>query len=243
MYFKQTWWDKYLPYRNEEFSMWVGDYHVTSKVYSRKYVISKNYRTLVDFGCGAASDYDGYKSVGYILDYTGIDSCKYLVNKNIERGIKMIHSDVQDTTLTDSSTEISYCRHVLEHQADFRPLLREMIRVARLEVLAIFFILPSDTEKISYHWSENIYHNTYSKNYIERFLRAHGKVKTFNWVAIDIVDPPPNCPHIEMALHLELASESVDPAEICSRDIEYRWFYLPKGNPEIALPPTAARRC
>ena len=60
-----------------------------------------------------------------------------------------------------------------------------MIRVAEKYVVHIFFIKPGETEKINYWDAENLYHNTYSKDDIEKYLSKNSKVKSFEWMDIN----------------------------------------------------------
>lgn len=184
--FKQTWWDNNLPNRFDEFNTWIGDKTAQSKSYFREYVIKKNYKTLIDVGCGNASEYFGYKEECPELEYLGIDSCKVLYDKNIENGVPMLLSSGENTNLIDSHSDVVFARHVFEHQPSFLPVLSEMIRIGSKEVIHVFFIAPGDNdEHIGYDNSENLYHNRYSKSDIEEYLLLNKKVESFLWDIIN----------------------------------------------------------
>jgi len=70
-----------------------------------------------------------------------------------------------------------------------------MIRIASQEAVHVFFIIPSEKEKIDYNIETNLYHNTYSKLDIELFLNKQSKVKNFEWK---------NITHQECSLHIYL---------------------------------------
>lgn len=178
--FKQTWWDLNLNSKMDTFKQWIGDYTAESKVLLRNYIRSRGYKSIVDFGCGVATEYFGYKNDGYDIDYLGVDSSLILFNKNTEAGVPMIHSDIVSTPLKDGQYEVSFSRHVWEHQPTYKRCLDEMIRVASKEVIHIFFIKPS-YEYIDYNPSENLYHNRYSKNEIEAYCLNNPKVKSIHW--------------------------------------------------------------
>ena len=181
--FKQTWWDTEILHRYDDFCKWVGDENKFSKVFARKHVISKGYKSLVDVGCGNASEYFGYKKDYPELNYLGVDSSKFLNQKNTERGVPMLESPIEKVDLPDNSYEVAFSRHVLEHQPKYQPGLSELIRIASKEVINIFFIPPIEgQEEIIYTHSDNLYHNKYNKKDIEDFIKSNSKVKSFEWV-------------------------------------------------------------
>jgi ubiquinone/menaquinone biosynthesis C-methylase UbiE len=182
--FKQTWWDLNLENKMETFKSWIGDYNSESKKFIRQYVINNNYASLADFGCGVATEYFGYKNDNYNIKYLGIDSSSILNDKNTKVAVPMLFSDINETQLKDNEYEVSFSRHVLEHQPTYKDSLNEMIRVASKEVINIFFIKP-DKEKIDYNLNLNLYHNTYDKLEIESFCMNNKKVHSIEWLEIN----------------------------------------------------------
>ena len=182
--FKQTWWDLNLENKMEMFKSWIGDYNIESKKFIRQYVINNNYISLADFGCGVATEYFGYKNDNYNIKYLGIDSSLILNNKNTEVGVPMLLRDINETSLKDNEYEVSFSRHVLEHQPTYKNSLNEMIRVASKEVIHVFFIKP-EKEKINYDLSLNLYHNMYDKFEIESFCINNEKVHSIKWFEIN----------------------------------------------------------
>jgi ubiquinone/menaquinone biosynthesis C-methylase UbiE len=183
--FKQTWWDKNLPDRFDEFNSWIGDKNATSKVFCREIVKKNKYKTLADFGCGTATEFFAYKEEYPELRYVGIDSCEALVHRNRELGVTMLKADVNYTLLPDSSWEVSFSRHVLEHQPVFEDTLTEMIRVASKVAMHVFFIKPRrEPEAIGFDPSQDLYHNRYDTDEIESYLHLNEKVKRFEWMEI-----------------------------------------------------------
>lgn len=192
--FKQTWWDLNLQSKMETFKSWIGDYNAESKVFIREYVKNNNYSSLADFGCGVATEFFGYKNDNYNIKYLGIDSSVILNKKNIELNVPMLLSDVNKTELNDNEYEVSFSRHVLEHQPTYKDSLTEMIRVASKEVIHVFFIKP-EKELINYDLDLNLYHNTYDKSEIEKFCLDNKKVKNIKWIDIN---------NKECSLHIKL---------------------------------------
>lgn len=183
--FQQTWWDKNLPTRFNEFQSWVGPSTEPSKVYFRNFVKEHGYKSLLDLGCGNATEHFAYQSEYPELEYTGVDSSEYLNKMNTSKGVKMIKSDITNVPLPDSSVDVAFSRHVLEHQPDFKPALSEIIRLGKHVSIHIFFISPSEKDQIiNYSPQENLYHNTYVKSDIENYVNTFDSVERFEWVKI-----------------------------------------------------------
>lgn len=183
---EQTWWNNNLsnPEMMSQFKNWIGTYCAESKLFLRQYVSTMKYKSLIDIGCGIATEFDGYKSDNYDIEYMGVDSCKILVVFNRERGVPMIEAHSECIPVTDDSYDVAFSRHVLEHQPSFKQTLAEMIRIAKKEAVHIFFLIPGINEKIDYDSSSNLYHNIYSRSDIEAFLNEHEKVERFEWKTI-----------------------------------------------------------
>jgi ubiquinone/menaquinone biosynthesis C-methylase UbiE len=90
---------------------------------------------------------------------------------------------VNQTIFRDNLFDVVFSRHIVEHQPACEPLLLETIRLAKHEVIHVFFKKPTPTTAhiINYDASLNLYHNTYSRFLIEYLLSNHSKVKNFRW--------------------------------------------------------------
>lgn len=182
--FVQTWWDEHLEKRFSEFESWVGPSGSVSKVYFRLHVKDKGYKSLIDLGCGNATEFFAYKETYPELVYQGIDSSVFLYKRNTGMGIPMLLSEACNVPLPDSSSEVVFSRHVLEHQPTFKPVLTEMIRLASKEAIHVFFLIPGHGEIINYDPHQNLFHNVYDKEEIEEFLKNHKDVETFSWISL-----------------------------------------------------------
>jgi ubiquinone/menaquinone biosynthesis C-methylase UbiE len=191
--FVQTWWNDNVKSDDNIFYNWICNSDALTKVYARKHIIEKQYKSILDVGCANATMYYGFLNDDkYDIDYTGIDSCKYLVKKNINNDINVILGNVNKTIFKDSLFDVVFSRHIVEHQPSCEPLLLETIRIAKKEVIHVFFKKPISSSSssyshiINYDPSSNLYHNTYSQFLIEYLLSHHSKVKTFTWNDISI---------------------------------------------------------
>lgn len=184
--FQQTWWDKNLQTKLEEFKGWVGDHTEEAKVYVRKHVEANNYKSIVDCGCGPATEFFGYKEDEYNIEYLGVDSSNFLIEHNSSRGVPMTYSSIEDIQLPDSSYEVAFSRAVCEHLPTYKNAISELIRVASKEAINVWFIKPdTEEEKIVYDKENNLYHNKYNKNEVEELLKSNTKVKSWRWEEIN----------------------------------------------------------
>ncbi len=196
---KQTWWDENLEQRFEEFESWVGPSGALSKAYFRTYIKNKEYKSLIDLGCGPATEFFAYEDEYPELKYVGVDSSKFLYRRNTGIGIPMILSEANNVSLPDGDSEVVFSRHVLEHQPTFKPVLTEMIRLAEKEAIHVFFLIPGIGEIINYDPTQNLFHNVYDREEIEEFLKAQKDVESFSWIpltkteeALSIIKKPSN---------------------------------------------------
>jgi hypothetical protein len=183
-----TWWNKNVKDQMPVFKSWLGDYNEPIKLYCRKYVASQNYNSIIDCGCGVATEYFGYKQDPYPLEYTGLDSCNHLVELNRAQGITMIEAELeQDLPIKDNSYECVFCRAVLEHLSYYEKAISEFIRIGQREILIGWFIKPDDKEDLIDYWSEeDLYHNKYNLSKLEKFLLDNPKVDKVFWHDIDM---------------------------------------------------------
>lgn len=182
---EQTWWNKNLKQKYDQFCGWVGDSDAESKVFFRNLITSEGYKSVVDVGCGPATEYFPLKELNKDIEYLGVDSCEFLVERNSQIGIPMIKCSAHSIPLENSSKEMVFGRHILEHQPGFKPVMNEMIRISSRAVAHIFFLKPNEIEDISYDEMENLYHNTYVKDDIDEFLENHPKVISYEWFDIN----------------------------------------------------------
>jgi len=185
--YKQTWWDTNLPNESmfNTFLGWVGDSEAESKIKFRQFLKNRNFKNILDVGCGPATEYFGFKKDDIVIEYMGVDSSQFLVDYNLRRGIPMLMSEAHDIALTDNSYEVVFSRHLLEHQPSFEPVLDEIIRISSKLAVHIWFHKPADEEKIDFDDGQKLYHNFYRREDIEKHLMQNDKVKNFEWLDVN----------------------------------------------------------
>lgn len=201
-----SWWNKNINdddnNRKDDFALWLKDHSEKNRVYCRNYIAKKGYKTFLDCGCGLAVEYYGFKNDNYEIEYTGLDSCKYLVKLNTSLGINMIESELEDKLpIEDNSYECIYARAIIEHLSYYETSISEFIRVGTKEVIISWFIKPDEKDdEINYWQEEDLYHNKYNITRLEKFILSHEKVNNISWKKIEDATHPDH----ENVLHIIL---------------------------------------
>lgn len=178
------WWNKNVESRVDDFKKWLEDDKALDTKYCREYIINKKYKSILDCGSGFCVNYYAFKDDKYEIKYTGVDSCDYLVDLNKQNGIEVLRANVEKPLpIEDCSYDIVYTRSVLEHLPHYATFVNEMIRVAKNEVIIIFFITPTDKEDdCDNYWpEEDLYHNHYNLTKLENFIKSNSKVNNIFW--------------------------------------------------------------
>lgn len=178
-----NWWDNNTT--EEQMLEWVGDYNAKTKKIAREHIKSRGYKSILDCGAGLCSEYDGYKKDGYDIDYKAIDTCDKFVKIASNRGINIKNCSIEDIRhFNQASVDVVYIRHILEHLNSAYNAISESIRVAKKEVLIIFFIKPHDTYEIK-RTGNGIPHNIYNKQEVEKRIKEFPRVDHIEWEEID----------------------------------------------------------
>lgn len=165
----KDWWninaEKQLPL----FTQWVGGGAAPTKKYIRERIGHEGYDTCLDCGCGLCDNYFSFKVEESNVKYTGIDTCEYFCKRAVDADIDVRLGSIEAIPFADNFFDVVYTRHTLEHLNDFTTAIKEMVRVAKHEVIIIFFIPPAETERMCKLTVDGILvpHNTYSKKAIE----------------------------------------------------------------------------
>ena len=129
-------------------------------------------RTLLDAGCGPGTELTGYKESAMRIDYTGIDGSQRMISLARQRhpSASFIRGSLSELPFNDKSFDVVLLKHILEHQTDYQPLVKEAVRVSRKAVIINHFhrLLP-----FSFHVMlkdrRGFHNNWYSRSKFEKF--------------------------------------------------------------------------
>jgi ubiquinone/menaquinone biosynthesis C-methylase UbiE len=139
----------------------------------------KKYRSVLDCACGTCLDYFEYKKEGIPIKYKGVDLCIGLVEEAKSLGIDCDLGDIEDLPYEDESFDVVTARHILEHLDYYEKAISEMCRVARYEVLIVFFLAPQEFEVLEKDGNLNneVNVNKYAKDKLEKYAMQFGKIE------------------------------------------------------------------
>lgn len=139
---------------------------------------------VLDAACGSCVNYEVFKNHHVPCIYTGLDRTDKLLDEARRRygnEITLVKGFVQEMPVPDESQDIVILRHIVEHlQEGYELAIKEALRVAKKEVIVIFFLTPSpspnddikesdpDENGCTYFW------NTYSWNKFVAFVSSLG---------------------------------------------------------------------
>ena len=137
-------------------------------------LLSYNNPTVLDVACGTAVNHETWNLMQVKHQYIGLDSTQALLDEAGQRycdDIQLVKGFAQDLPFQDNQFDIIVIRHLLEHLHEgYAKVIREGLRVAKKELIVVFFLDPSDQEAdlieernsgiaehpyITHHW--NIY--------------------------------------------------------------------------------------
>ena len=176
------WWEDNLsiPERHKEFSGWLEDSDMSSRTEIFNLIELKKINNVLEIGPGIFTDYNIFFSKKENIQYSSIDITKKIVDSAKKMGINCEQSSVENIIYPDSSFELVYCRHVMEHLDYYTLALEEMIRVSNKHICIIFWLLNDNDDIINYNGNLKLYHNNYSKTKIENLLIE--KNLSFEWL-------------------------------------------------------------
>jgi len=200
----EEWWEKNIDTMVPTFAGWLGGCSSPSRVKTRQHLRAKNYKSILDIPCGLGIDYFGYKEDSMDIEYLGIDITPKLVELAKEKNIPVRQGSIEDIPCFDSSFDVCYSRHILEHLSYYETAIQELIRVAKFEVLIIFFIKPTDApDRIVFDTDPNwlIYHNYYNRQKLEKYVLSNSKTKSIEWEDVN---------EKEVLLHIYLKQTTIE---------------------------------
>jgi ubiquinone/menaquinone biosynthesis C-methylase UbiE len=135
--------------------------------------------TVLDAACGTCVNWEVFRNNNVVCRYTGLDRTQGMVdNANQRYGDEITAQQgyLEELPFEDESFDIVILRHILEHlEEGYETAITEAIRVAKNEVVIVFFLPPVDVEEDQIRESEP------DKNGATHFMNeySHSKFMTF----------------------------------------------------------------
>lgn len=130
-------------------------------------------KTILDAGCGPATELEGYAQAGLNVTYTGLDQSVYMLTRARERypHAQLIHGSIEQMPFAQSQFDVVLLKHVLEHLNGYEQAVHEAVRVSDKAIVINFFhrLIPGPFD--IKRWTQYQYwDNWYSKPKFEQFL-------------------------------------------------------------------------
>lgn len=202
----KTWWDAFAQAGGlDQLETWLGGVDAPSRLRIRQRIAECEYQTVADCGAGLGIDWIGMQNISYPVDYVGVEPSKALrdasdkVAHQYGKGkMPLVEGTIEKLPFQDSSRDLVYARHILEHLPKIQPALNEMIRAARFEVVVVFFMRPGKETYLTRE-RDGLWQNWWSKSEIERILELNDKVEVWFWETL----------HSEVLLHVYVKGATV----------------------------------
>ena len=161
---KKTVWNTRIKHYQKEHE---SSHKDKSRLYILDRMRQKDIGSILELGVGSGILLDNMRACGLTsIKYSGIDASKEFIRVTKKKYPKMHiveHDFDQTLPFPDFSYDITYARHVIEHCKHYKPVIREMARVAIKEVIVITFRPFEENDKIDFRKHKGTYYNSYSE--------------------------------------------------------------------------------
>lgn len=135
--------------------------------------------TLLDAGCNTGVEAHRLHTVGYKGKYVGVDSNKKAIehalhNMSGKINYSFVISDLKKLPFPDKQFDIVLNKDVIEHLPQFKPVLRELLRVSKDIFILSMFITCTDNPPVVNKHPEGYYLNTYNRHELYSFIEMNG---------------------------------------------------------------------
>jgi SAM-dependent methyltransferase len=172
-----TYWDRQDPnyLKNHFLRDPVDGIDHPARVYLREWLKKNPGLTLLDIPCGPGVEYEGFRKDNVPVKYIGMDFSETMLRAVKSRfpEADVREGNILDIALPPRSVDVVLCRHILEHLDDWRPAVREAIRVARRCVFIVLFRMPTHTERRAI--GHGAYDNRLDWSEISAFIDSVGR--------------------------------------------------------------------
>ena len=179
-----AWWDSFTEAGGlADLETWLGGVDAPSRVRIRERIAECHYETVLDCGAGLGLDLVGLQNVSFPVRYQGIEPSAAMREAaqraaaaySLEGDIPIVDGSIEAIPFGDSTFDLVYARHILEHLPRVEVALAEMVRVARLEVVVVFFMRPG-AEDYLLRERDGLWQNVWAKSRLDAALAVNDKV-------------------------------------------------------------------
>lgn len=184
-----AWWDAFaeaggLP----DLETWLGGVDAASRVRIRERIAECHYETVLDCGAGLGIDWIGIDSnLAHEVSYTGIepsiamiDAAASMAREYGRNRPPIFEGKIEEMPFGQDDFDLVYARHILEHLPRIDQAISEMIRVAKLEVIIVFFMRPGKETHLTRE-RDGLWQNWWSKTDIESEFVKNPRTEVFFW--------------------------------------------------------------
>lgn len=130
--------------------------------------------SILDVGCGPATELSGYEKHGLNINYTGLDGSEVMLKVARKRHptARFVKGNAQNLEFPNSSFNAVLLKHILEHLPSYESAVSEAVRVASEMVLIDFFQrpIPLSPWDMKIKNCKGYWENWYGERKFENFL-------------------------------------------------------------------------
>ena len=175
-----NWWQENLNLNVDQgqFKGWLEDSDFSSRQKTFDLVLEKSAKSVLEIGPGTFIDYKHFYKNYENVEYQAVDFTPKIVDYGKKLGASCKLGSIEDIPHENDSFDFVYCRHVLEHLADYKKAIEEMIRVSKNYVCLVFWMMKEEEAHLTF--DGRLHHNSYVQSEVEDFIKSKNKnVKFF----------------------------------------------------------------
>ncbi len=201
-----TWWDQQSPHALCDIFLRdpIEGVNHPSRKYLRDWFQAHPGLSLLDIPCGPGVEYEGFRLHKVAVRYSGMDMSDSMLRAARQKfpEADFRKGNILSIPMPDRAVDVVLCRHILEHLEDYRPAIREALRVARSHVFVVLFRVPTHFEKKNIGW--NAWDNRLDWGEMEAFLQS----LRVRYTAKRLLFDPPVGPLVEENTVVEMVLDS-----------------------------------
>jgi ubiquinone/menaquinone biosynthesis C-methylase UbiE len=167
---RYNWWQENLELEVDrgQFKSWLEDSDFSSRQKTFDLVLKSGAKSVLEIGPGTFIDYKHFYKHQDDIEYQAVDFTQKVVDYSQTLGAFCKLGSIEDIPHEDNSFDFVYCRHVLEHLADYKTAIQEMVRVSKKCICLALWMMEEKEAKLSFNGV--LHHNSYVKSEVIEFM-------------------------------------------------------------------------